>query len=94
MRTRRRTRIARIVLCSVLGATGCGKTADGSADSAVAKDAAASSTKISQRTGADRNACDLLTEAEIGAAVGAVVKAKEIHREQFRPLAMKALSRL
>lgn len=37
-----------------------------------------------QRTGADRNACDLLTAQEVSAAVGVPVTAKEIHRETGR----------
>jgi len=36
------------------------------------------------RTGLDRNACELLTEAEVSAAVGAPVKAQETNRETGR----------
>lgn len=36
------------------------------------------------RAGADRNACDLLTEAEVSAAAGVPVTARETNREQGR----------
>src|SRR5688500_17705687 len=36
------------------------------------------------RKGADRNACDLITEAEVSAAAGVPVKARETNRESGR----------
>ena len=37
-----------------------------------------------ERTGVDRNACDLLTEAEVSAITGVPVKARETNRETGR----------
>jgi hypothetical protein len=72
-----------LALCSLIVANACGGSADGSADSALAK-GDATAAKSGQRTGADRNACDLLTVAEVAAAVGSAVTAKETHRESGR----------
>ena len=83
MRRARHARLAAIALCSLIAANACGGNADGTADNSLVKSDAPGA-KSGQRTGADRNACDLLTEAEVGAAVGSVVTAKEIHRETGR----------
>jgi len=77
---------AMMVMCVIATTVGCkgkageGNTAGGDLAAQDKPTAAASG----QRTGADRNACDLLTIAEVSAAVGDPVTAKEIHRETGR----------
>jgi hypothetical protein len=83
MRQARHTRVTAFALCSLIAANACGGSANGTADSALAK-SAATDAKSGQRTGTDRNACDLLTVAEVAAAVGSAVTAKETHREPGR----------
>jgi len=70
--------------CAVVGSA-CGQNADKKdvADGSIAgKDQPAASS--GKRAGADRNACDLLTVEEVGAATGEPVTAKEINRETGR----------
>jgi hypothetical protein len=57
---------------------GCGQGDDMRVDSIFVD------TSSGARTGADRNACELLTEAEVSAVAGVPVKAKETHRETGR----------
>jgi hypothetical protein len=66
-------------------ATACGESGERGAqtagDPAQASATAATSAK---KSGADRNACDLLTEAEVSAAAGVPVKARETNHETGR----------
>jgi hypothetical protein len=84
MRTNGRARIGSLALSTLAAASACGGGSSAAAESAVAKDAAASAAKPGQRTGVDRSACDLLTVAEVSAAVGTAVTAKETNRETGR----------
>jgi hypothetical protein len=80
MTSRRWWYMALVALLAV--ADGCGTGGeDGAAGDSGASEKTASG---GARTGVDRSACDLLTEAEVSAAVGAPVKAKETHRESGR----------
>lgn len=78
-------RIVMVVSLVVATVSGCkggeGKSGAASGDVA-AKDKAGLT--AANRTGADRNACDLLTVAEVSAVAGVPVTAKEINRETGR----------
>jgi hypothetical protein len=70
-------------LCCAL-ALACGRGA-GDADTRAETDGAAPAAEArSERVGADRNACELLTEAEVGAAAGVPVTAVETQHETGR----------
>jgi hypothetical protein len=81
MIAKRLMQVAALVSVTVAGA--CGKEADEEkvSDGSVA---AADQPASGKRTGANRNACDLLTIEEVSAAAGEPVIAKEIHRETGR----------
>ena len=68
-----------VSLVLAVAACGANEETGGSQYSAAQPNASSSA-----RTGLDRNACDLLTEVEVSAAVGAPVKAQETHRESGR----------
>ena len=75
-----------VMSCVIATTVGCkGKPGDGNTASGdIAAQDKPTAAASGQRTGADRNACDLLTIAEVSAAVGDPVTAKEIHRETGR----------
>ena len=78
----RRTILAASVLA--LGSVAaCGKSDDDRPRSA-GDSMTASSGASAKGSGADRNACDLLTEAEVSAAAGVPVKARETNHETGR----------
>jgi len=83
--TSRRLFAAAIIAFSSLGAA-CQSSGDDAASSGAGTDsgAAAGTASTGGRTGADRNACDLLTIEEVSAAAGEPVTAKEVHREPGR----------
>jgi hypothetical protein len=66
---------ATAICCGLVIASGCTSGAAKSDSSATVAQAA---TPSKERTGADRNACDLLTLAEVAALAGAPVTAKEM----------------
>jgi hypothetical protein len=75
-----------VLSCVIATTMGCqgeaseGKTARGD----VATSDKATAAAPGQRSGADRNACDLLTVAEVSAVVGGPVTARETNRETGR----------
>ena len=77
----RRTIAAALAVALGGVAVACGKRDDDGARTSGDSTPAAASAK---RSGADRNACDLLTDAEVSAAAGVPVKAQETHRETGR----------
>jgi hypothetical protein len=78
----------RLLGAAIIALSGFGLSCQGSGDDASgdgADSGASPGTASSgRRTGADRNACDLLTIEEVSAAAGEPVTAKEIHREEGR----------
>jgi hypothetical protein len=83
MTLQRLIRAVAVVSSAVATAAGCGGDSGSSGGQGASKDKAAASASA-KRTGADRNACDLLTVAEVSAAAGVPVTAKETHRETGR----------
>jgi hypothetical protein len=75
MKQRGRLVLATALAGRLVTATGCTSDAAKSGDSARVAQAATAS---KQRTGADRNACDLLTVQEVSGAMGVPVTAKEM----------------
>jgi hypothetical protein len=74
--------IAAVVLAAIGGACSTSAEQDVSAGSTAA--APEPNAASAERTGLDRNACDLLTVAEVSAAVGSPVTARETNRERGR----------
>jgi hypothetical protein len=72
------------VIALGIAAAACAKSDEGSARTAGDSTPAAASAGSARKSGADRNACDLLTEAEVSAAAGVPVKARETNHETGR----------
>jgi hypothetical protein len=73
---------ASLVVATVSGCKGSEGESGAASGDVAAKDKAGGAS--GNRTGADRNACDLLTVAEVSAVAGVPVTAKEINRETGR----------
>jgi hypothetical protein len=82
----RKSRITALLCCGVALAGACDRNVGvkNSSTGDVASNTNSSAKKSGARTGADRNACDLLTIEEVSAAAGVPVTAKESHRETGR----------
>ena len=78
------TMLAASVIALGSVAAACGKSNGGSARTTGDSTPATASAASAKGSGADRNACDLLTEAEVSVAAGVPVKARETNHETGR----------